>query len=45
MWNVQENPLDRTILPTREVAAYAERRRALLQPDAPGSAQGGSSRH
>ncbi|MFE9882590.1 hypothetical protein [Streptomyces sp. NPDC005784] len=39
MWQVQENPVDRTVLLTAEVIAYAERRRALLppRPEKPGS--------
>jgi hypothetical protein len=31
MWNVQENQLDSTVVPTEDVAAYAERRRELLR--------------
>ena len=45
MWHVQENPLDRTVLPTEEVAVYAERRRTLLRPrpEQPGSTRSDSS--
>ncbi|MFG2785726.1 hypothetical protein ACGFY7_48905 [Streptomyces prunicolor] len=31
MWNVQENQLDSRVVPTEDVAAYAERRRELLR--------------
>ncbi|MFF0133297.1 hypothetical protein ACFYTG_47815 [Streptomyces mirabilis] len=39
MWQVQENPVDRTVLLTGEVIAYAGRRRTLLRPrpEKPGS--------
>ncbi|MEU9168577.1 hypothetical protein AB0D34_12400 [Streptomyces sp. NPDC048420] len=45
MWHVQENQLDRTMLPTGDVAAYAERRHELLRPrpENPGSARSGTS--
>ncbi|MDX3435672.1 hypothetical protein [Streptomyces stelliscabiei] len=45
MWHVQENQLDRTVLRTEDVAAYAERRNELLRPrpERPGSAWSDSS--
>ncbi|MFF5304831.1 hypothetical protein ACFY5F_36285 [Streptomyces sp. NPDC013161] len=45
MWHVQENPLDHTMLPTGDVAAYAEGRHELLRrrPEKPGSAWGSSA--
>ncbi|WP_123972713.1 hypothetical protein [Streptomyces sp. Ag109_O5-1] len=45
MWHVQENQLDRTVLHTEDVAAYAERRNELLRPrpERPGSAWSDSS--
>ncbi|MCX4578952.1 hypothetical protein OHB41_38360 [Streptomyces sp. NBC_01571] len=45
IWHVQENQLDRTVLHTEDVAAYAERRNELLRPhpERPGSAWSNSS--
>jgi hypothetical protein len=47
MWHVQENQLDRTMLPTGDVAAYAERRHEFLRrgPENPGNAWSGSTPH
>jgi hypothetical protein len=44
MWQVLENQVDRTVLLTGEVIAYAEQRRTLVRPrpDKPESTRNGS---
>ncbi|CAM5703076.1 hypothetical protein SALBM311S_00616 [Streptomyces alboniger] len=44
MWQVQENPVDRTVLLTSEVIAYADQRRTLVRPrpEKPGSTRNDS---